>query len=97
MKAFLAALAFSTVALADNPVKAIMYEFTYIEATGIIDHAQVIGGYPSVDACEEAMAKVYGIGSVGLDPGEQMQLECSGIKEKTTPDTVEPPKPKTPI
>jgi len=95
VKTALLALAFSTVAIADDPVRAIMYEFTYIESTGVISHAQVIGGFPSVDACEEAMAKVYGIGSVGLDAGEKMQLECSGIREE--PDKPEPPKPKTAI
>jgi hypothetical protein len=96
MKTLLVALAFSTVAMADDAVRAIMYEFTYIESTGVISHAQVIGGFPSVDACEEAMAKVYGIGSVGLDAGEKMQLQCSGIREQAAEPSV-PPKPKTAI
>jgi hypothetical protein len=65
-----------------------MYEFTYNAQTLAITHAQVIGGYPSVDECREAMPKVVAMGSSQLESGEQMQLQCSGIR---SPDGVETP------
>jgi hypothetical protein len=77
-------------ALADD-IRAVMFEFTYNEHTMLITHAQAIGGFPSVDACQEAMPKVYGAGSVQLDPGERMQLECSGIKERLADETPKKP------
>jgi hypothetical protein len=81
------------IALCDEPVKsntvqAVMYEFTYNTQTLAITHAQVIGGYPSVDECREAMPKVVAMGSSQLESGEQMQLQCSGIR---SPDGVETP------
>jgi hypothetical protein len=80
-----------SIALADEQVKAdvpikpasiqaVMYEFTYNTQTQAITHAQVIGGYATVDDCREAMPKVVAMGSPQLDSGEQMQLQCSGIK-----------------
>jgi hypothetical protein len=93
MKRFIpwVALLLCPIALADEPVKAdvpmklasiqaIMYEFTYDTQTRAITHAQVIGGYPSVDDCREAMPKVVAMGSPQLGSGEQMQLQCSGIR-----------------
>ena len=71
-----------------NTVQAVMYEFTYNAQTLAITHAQVIGGYPSVDECREAMPKVAATGSPQLHSGEQMQLQCSGIR---SPDGVETP------
>jgi hypothetical protein len=60
-------------------VQAVMYAFTYNAQTLAITHAQVIGGYPSVDSCRQAMPKVAATGSLQLDAGEEMQLQCSGI------------------
>jgi hypothetical protein len=62
------------------PVQAVMYEFTYNAQTLAITHAQVIGGYPSVDECREALPRVAAMGSSQLDSGELMQLQCSGIR-----------------
>ena len=73
---------------ASNTVQAVMYEFTYNAQTLAITHAQVIGGYPSVDACREAMPRVVALGSPQLDSGEQIQLQCSGIR---APDGAEAP------
>jgi hypothetical protein len=61
-------------------VQAIMYAFTYNAQTLAITHAQVIGGYPSVDLCRQAMPKVAATGSLQLDADEEMQLQCSGIR-----------------
>lgn len=57
-----------------------MYAFTYDAQTLAITHAQVIGGYPSVDRCREAMPKVAAAGSLQLGSGEHLQLQCSGIR-----------------
>jgi len=87
----LAALSLPAVlAAADTPaaIHAVMYEFTYDAKAHVILHAQVVGGFPSVDECKEAMPRVYASGSMGLDEGEQMQLECSGIRERA-PDQPE--------
>jgi hypothetical protein len=66
----------------DRPgsIQAVMYAFTYNAQTLAITHAQVIGGFPSVDQCREAMPKVAATGALQLDSGEQMQLQCSGIR-----------------
>jgi hypothetical protein len=86
-------------------VHAVMFELTYNAQTLEVTHAQVVGGYPSVDACKEAMPKVVAVGAPQLDQGEQMQLECSGIRSGTelesppsagAPDEG-PPKPKVSI
>jgi hypothetical protein len=106
MKRFvpLAILLICPIALADEPVKAdvpvkpasvqaVMYEFTYNTQTRAITHAQVVGGYPSVDECRDAMPKVVAMGSPQLELGEQMQLQCSGIKSpdgSQMPANVEP-------
>jgi hypothetical protein len=71
-----------------NTVQAVMYEFTYNLQTLAITHAQVIGGYPSVDECRAAMPKVAAMGSPRLEAAEQMQLQCSGIR---APDGSETP------
>ena len=68
-------------------VQAVMYAFTYNPQTLAITHAQVIGGYPSVDLCRQAMPKVAATGSLQLDAGEQMQLQCSGIRAPGGEDT----------
>jgi hypothetical protein len=68
-------------------VQAIMYAFTYNAQTLAITHAQVIGGYPSVDLCRQAMPKVAVTGSLQLDAGEEMQLQCSGIRAPGGADT----------
>jgi hypothetical protein len=95
VKRFLPSIALLTcpVAFCDEPVKAdsvqaVMYEFTYNAQTLVITHAQVVGGFPSVDLCREAMPRVAATGSVQLDAGEQMQLQCSGIR---APGASEPP------
>ena len=74
--------AVSSMCYAQDPeTKAVMYEFSYIEASMTIVHAQVIGGYPSVDACQEAMPKVMGVITPQLNEGERVQLQGSGIRE----------------
>jgi hypothetical protein len=87
VKRFIPWLALLTcpVVLCDEPAKpttvqAVMYEFTYDAQTLAITHAQVIGGYPSVDECRAAMPRVAAVGSPQLDSGELMQLQCSGIR-----------------
>jgi hypothetical protein len=87
-------LAFCAEPAKSNTVQAVMYEFTYNAQTLAITHAQVIGGYPSVDECREAMPKVVAMGSPQLDSGEQMQLQCSGIR---APDGTEPPAVETAV
>jgi len=64
-----------------------MYEFTYNATTLTITHAQVIGGYPSVDECREAMPRVVALGGPNLDQGEKMQLQCSGIRVPAAEDS----------
>jgi len=99
MKRFipLAALLTCPIVFADEPVRAevpakpvsiqaVMYEFTYNAQTRAITHAQVIGGYPSVDDCRDAMPKVATMGIPQLESGEQMQLQCSGIKASDGPE-----------
>ena len=83
-------------------VHAVMYEFTYDGQTLAITHAQVVGGFPSVDECRQNMSKVGVYATAQLAEGEQLQLQCSGIKEPIPHDDEqpaddEPPKPKTPI
>lgn len=68
---------------AKSGVHAVMYEFTYDTTTLAITHAQVVGGYPSVDECREQMPRVMATGEPQVGEGEQMQLQCSGIKEPT--------------
>jgi hypothetical protein len=89
---------------AQHAVHAVMYAFSYDIQTLAITHAQVIGGYPSVDDCRHNMVKVSVAATDQLATGEQLQLQCSGIMEPTddtdadaAPTTDEPPKPKTPI
>lgn len=82
----------SPVALCDEPAKpntvqAVMYEFTYNPETLAITHAQVIGGFPSVDECREAMSKVGAMASAQLESGEKLQLQCSGIRSPNGADT----------
>jgi hypothetical protein len=74
----------------DKPdaAQAVMYELTYNSQTLAITHAQVIGAYPSVDKCREAMPTVVAMASSQLDTNERMQLQCSGIR---LPDSVETP------
>jgi hypothetical protein len=72
---------FDVAAESAKEVRAVMYEFTYDAESLIITHAQVVGGYPSVDACKEAMARVSALGNAQAEPGEKIQLECSGIRE----------------
>jgi hypothetical protein len=71
-----------------DAAQAVMYELTYNSQTLVITHAQVIGAYPSVDKCREAMPKVVAMASSQLDSNERMQLQCSGIR---SPDGVENP------
>ena len=68
-------------------IQAVMYEFTYNAQTRAITHAQVIGGYATVDDCRDAMPKVVTMGMPQLESGEQMQLQCSGIKSPDGPET----------
>lgn len=91
---FLALLA-SALASAEGPrVQAVMYEFTYRPAEMTITHAQVIGGFPTVEECRETMPRVYAMGATQLEAGEQMQLQCSGIR---APDpSADPAKPVAP-
>jgi len=70
VKRFIPWLALLTcpVVLCDEPAKpttvqAVMYEFTYDAQTLAITHAQVIGGYPSVDECRAAMPRVAAVGA----------------------------------
>jgi hypothetical protein len=90
MKSLLMLMLAATVAVAADPprVQAVMYEFTYRPDTLSITHAQVIGGYPSVDECREAMPRVAAMGAAQLEAGELMQLQCSGIR---VPDPSEDP------
>ncbi len=76
-------------------IRAVMFEFTYVEKTMTINHAQAIGGFATVDACRSAMPRVYGEGASQLDEGEAMQLECSGIRERApdAPEVEAPTKP----
>jgi hypothetical protein len=85
-------LVFSDEPAKPTTVQAVMYEFTYNAQTLAITHAQVIGGYPSVDECREALPRVAAMGSVQLDSGELMQLQCSGIRSPNGNDSpaVEP-------
>jgi hypothetical protein len=78
---FILAMLCCAPALADD-IRAVMYEFTYNQQTLQITHAQVVGGYPSVDACREAMPRVSAVGGAQLDTDEKIQLECSGIREE---------------
>jgi hypothetical protein len=73
-------VAFCGEAQKSDAIQAVMYEFTYNAQTLAITHAQVIGGCPSVDQCREALPKVAATGSLQLDSGELMQLQCSGIR-----------------
>jgi len=60
-------------------VKAVMYEFEYDLTTLEIKHAQVVGGWPSDEACKDAMPKVLAMATPGLEPNTQMELQCSTV------------------
>jgi hypothetical protein len=82
----------SPVALCDEPAKsttvqAVMYEFTYNPETLAITHAQVIGGFPSVDECRQAMPGVVAMASPQLESSEKLQLQCSGIRSPNGSET----------
>jgi hypothetical protein len=66
----------SGMAFADAPVHAVMYELTYNKATYEITHAQVIGGYATLDKCKDATSKVMLLGLGGLEKDEQMSMLC---------------------
>ena len=50
------------------------------DAGGAIRHAEVLGGYASLDACRDAMPKVMAIAVPRLEKGLTPQLECSGVR-----------------
>lgn len=79
----LAALACST-AFSEMPnsdtatVHAVMFEWAF-DKEGNIRHAQVIAGYPTLDACQNAMRTVMGRALV-VEEGLTPQLLCQAVK-----------------
>jgi hypothetical protein len=63
------------------PNHAVMFEFDY-DSSGDIGHAQAVGGYPSLEACQGAMPAVMGTVVEKLGPSLTPELLCSGIKNR---------------
>lgn len=61
-------------------VHAVMFEMDY-DIRGNIRHAQALGGYPSLDACRNAMPLKFGEIYAQLAPGLIAQLLCSSIRK----------------
>ena len=61
-------------------VQAVMFEWAF-DKDGNIRHAQVIAGYPTLDACQNAMRTVMGR-AVVVESDEHLtpQLFCQGVK-----------------
>ena len=77
------ALSVSLAAGADQPpekngVHAVMYALVYDAQSFEITHAQVIGGYPSLNVCRKAMTSVLAASSSQLKSNERLRLDCSG-------------------
>ena len=64
---------------ASGAVHAVMYEYTYELGSLVITHAQVVGGYGSVDLCRKAMPAVLATVAPQLGAQERARLQCSGI------------------
>jgi len=60
-------------------IHAVMYEFTYELRSLVITHAQVVGGYASVELCRQAMPAVLATVAPQLGAQERARLQCSGI------------------
>ena len=79
-----AAVPLAIAAYGDQPqpaasVHAVMYEFTYDYKSLVITHAQVIGGYRSVELCRKAIPAVLATVAPQLSSRERARLECSGV------------------
>jgi len=72
----------SAMAIAEETtsLQAVMYALTFDAHTLNIRHAQVIGGYPSLAGCREAMARVRSLAAAQLKSDERLQLQCSGVR-----------------
>jgi hypothetical protein len=68
------------VAVPSDQVRAVMFEITISRSTGIWTHAQVIGGYPSHEACLRAAMVVEGAIAGQLDPDDIAVVLCPDIK-----------------
>lgn len=85
MKIFLSLILLigASLAIADAPnsdtpsVRAVMFEWAF-DKDGFIRHAQVISGYPSLDACRDALRSVMGRATV-VEEGLTPQLLCQGV------------------
>lgn len=62
----------------NTSVQAVMFEWAF-DKEGNIRHAQVIAGYPTLDACQNAMRTVMGRATV-VEEGLTPQLLCQGVK-----------------
>ena len=76
-------IVFADVSSETVQVQAVMFEWAF-DKDGNIRHAQVIAGYATLDACQNAMRTVMGR-AVVVEEGLTPQLLCQGIKQVTTP------------
>jgi len=75
-------------------IHAVMFEMDYNEA-GVILHAQVIGGYPSLEDCSDKLGAAMAAIVPQLLKGVTPQLECSGVKAEQQAKEDEPQAPGT--
>jgi nitrogen regulatory protein PII-like uncharacterized protein len=68
-------------------VRAVLFEMDYDEK-GNIRHAQAVGGYPSMEACQGAMPQAMAGFSEELGPTRSVQLMCSSIQKRVVIGTV---------
>ncbi len=68
-------------------VHAVMFEMTINANTGIITHAQAVGGYPSLKDCNDSKHLVMVLAKRGLEENEIAQLQCFNSFEQTNSGT----------
>jgi len=65
---------------AEPGVYAVMYALIFDARSLEITHAQVIGGYHSLEVCRKAMPSVVSASSSQLKSNERLRLDCSGSR-----------------
>lgn len=65
---------------------AVLFELDY-DAHGDIRHAQAVAGYPTKEACENALPAAYALFSEKMGPERTVEAWCGGIRhERQRPD-----------
>ena len=64
-------------------IHAVLFLLTFNSQTLEITHAQVIGGYPTLEDCRGKLSAAMAMIAPELTAGELPQLECSTVQTRT--------------